>query len=235
MAMIHLTHALRTLLPLFLILGTVSLSGQNNPYTSAAQSDPEARRILESIRQKYDGYETITGDFKLEISLPGQPVEVQTGTLKRKGDFVRFRVGSQEGIINQVAAYYILHGSKEVQINDLPEPGETTGMLSPQNLFSFYEGEEYVLALQREEDLDGRKVKVIEMKPVDRNNSDFTKMRLLVDDRAREIVSVKAFSSDGSSFTFVLNNVRGDQRLDDAVFTFRQDEFSGYRVEDLRF
>ncbi len=228
-------NAIRHFFPLLLLCISLPVWAQNNPYTAASQGDPEAKRILGSIREKYDGFETIVADFRLEIALPGQPVEAQRGELWRKGDLVRFKVGGQEGIINHEAAYYILHGSKEVQINDLPSPGESTGVLSPQNLFNFYEGEAYVLALQGEETTDGRTVQVIEMKPVDRDASDFTKMRLLVDPKAREIVSVKAFSRDGSSFTFYLDNIRGNQRLDDKVFTFNKSEFDGYYVEDLRF
>lgn len=223
------------LLPLLFLFLAIPLAGQNNHYTSAAESDPAAKRMLEDIRKKYDGYATLTADFRLEMAFPNQPVEVQQGNLSRKGDLVRFKLGNQEGIINQEAAYFILHGSKEVQINDLPSPGETTGMLTPQNLFNFYEGEQYVLSLQGEEAAGARKLQVIEMKPVDRNASDFTKLRLMVDQQRKEIVSVKAFSRDGSSYTFFLDNTRGNATLADNNFTFDKSQFPGYHVEDLRF
>lgn len=226
---------LTILLPLAMLLFTAPLAAQANHYTSAGESDAEAKRILESIRKKYDGYSTLTADFRLELSFPNQPVEVQRGSLSRKGDLVRFKLGNQEGIINQDAAYFILHNSKEVQINDLPEPGESTGMLTPQNLFNFYEGEAYVLSLQGEESVKGRTLQIIEMKPVDRNASDFTKLRLLVDGQRKEIVSVKAFSRDGSSYTFFLDNTRGNATLADNNFTFDKSQFPGYHVEDLRF
>ena len=229
----NFTALFRPLLLIFLAFPL--LAQQNNPYTDASQSDPEAKRILESIRQRYDGFSTLSADFRLELAFPGQLAEVQQGALSRKGDLVRFKLGNQEGIINEDAAYFILHGSKEVQINDLPEPGETTGMLTPQNLFNFYEGEQYVLALQREETVDGRTLQFIEMKPVNRDDSDFTKLRLAVDDRGREIVSVKAFSRDGSTYTFFLDNVRGNAPLADNNFTFDAGQFPGYHVEDLRF
>jgi hypothetical protein len=38
----------------------------------------------------------------------------------------------------------VLYGNKEVMINNLPEPGELNGMLTPQTLFSFYEGDSYI-------------------------------------------------------------------------------------------
>ena len=227
-----IVQSLLTLLLLFVCLAPAAAQDQ---YISAADSDPEAKRLLESIRKKYDGYRTMTADFRLELAFPGQPVETQRGSLSRRGDLVHFKLGNQEGIINDEAAYFILHGSREVQINDLPEPGEATGMLTPQTLFSFYEGDQYVLALQGTEQSNGRDLQVVEMKPLDRDASDFTKLRLLVDQQSQEIVSVKAFSRDGSTYTFYLEATQGNPALAADTFTFQQTDFPGYHVEDLRF
>lgn len=219
---------------LFLLLIGLPVAAQSS-YTAAKESDPEAKRILEDIRLKYDAFSTLTADFHLELALPGQAIETQTGSISRRGDLVRFKLGNQEGIINKDAAYFILHASKEVQINDLPEPGETTGMLTPQNLFSFYEGDKYVVALQGEEEQAGKTLKIIELKPLDRDASDFTKLRLLVDEKLREITSVKAFSRDGSSYSFYMDRTLGNAPLAEGTFQFSKAEFPGYHVEDLRF
>lgn len=219
-----------------LFLGLVwPLAAQNKQYTSPTDSDPEAKRLLDDIRLKYDAFETLTAAFRLEIVLSGQPQETQRGSMSRKGDLVRFKLGNQEGIINDEAAYIILHGSKEVQINNLPEPGEMTGVLTPQTLFSFYEGDDYIVALQGKETVGGRQLQVIELKPTDRDLSDFTKLRLLVDTKAKEVVSVKAFSRDSSQYTFVLEETEGDAALADGSFRFDPAQFPGYHVEDLRF
>ena len=221
-------------LPL-LLLFSAPAAAQNKQYTAAQDNDPEAKQLLETIRKKYDAYRTLTADFRLELAFPNQPLETQRGSLSRQGDLVHFKLGNQEGIINDEAAYFILHASKEVQINDLPEPGEATGMLTPQTLFSFYEGNEYVLALQGTEEADGRTLQAVEMKPLDRDASDFTKLRLLVDQGSKDIVSVKAFSRDGSTYTFFLDTTEGNAALASDTFTFRKDNFPGYHVEDLRF
>lgn len=221
---------------LFLVSTAPALRAQtNNYYNSAADSDPQAKALLEDVRAKYDGYQTVSADFRLEMAFPGQDPEVQRGTINRRGDQVRFKLGNQEGIINDEAAYIIMHASKEVQINNLPEPGENTGMLTPQSLFNFYEGDQYVMAVQREEVQNGRRVQIIEMKPLDREMSDFSKLRLAVDDRAREIVSVKAFGRDGSNYTFYLDDTQGDAPLAAGTFEFDKADFPGYHVEDLRF
>lgn len=220
---------------LLLLIGTLSLQAQDNQYLGAKDSDPEAVKLLGQLREKYDAFTTMRADFRLDIAFPNQPLESQKGNISRKGDNVRFKLGEQEGIINTEAAYLIQHGNKEVMINNLPEPGELNGVLTPQTLFNFYEGNAYVLAITGTETVAGRNLKIVELKPVDRDASDFTKMRLQVDPSRKEIVSVKAFARDGSNYTFFLDKTEGNPALSDNTFSFDKNEFTGYHVEDLRY
>lgn len=222
------------LLLLFLCC-TGGLFAQNNQYTSAKDSDPEAVKLLDGIRKKYDAYGTLQADVQLIIELPGQQPITQSGRVSRKADNVRFKLGDQEGIINGEAAYLIQHANREVMINNLPEAGEMNGVLTPQTLFNFYEGAAFVLAIDGEETIGGRKLTAVLLKPVDRDNSEFTKMRLLVDAAKKEIVSVKAFSRDGTRYAFQLNETRGDVPLAAGTFVFDKKEFPNYHVEDLRY
>lgn len=208
---------------------------QEKQYTDALDSDPEAIALINSIRSKYDAYKTMEADFILDIAFPGQRVESQIGKIKRQGDLVRFNLGDQEGIINDKAAYIIQHGNKEVMINNLPDPEEMNGMLTPQTLFNFYKGDNYILALQDQDVVGGRLLQAIELKPVDRNNSEFTKLRLMIDKAKKELVSIKAFTPDGAHFTFQLKGTKGNVALAATTFTFNKDEFPGYHVEDLRY
>jgi outer membrane lipoprotein-sorting protein len=221
-------------LALLTLPGTI-LMAQEKQYIKKQDSDPEAIALLSDLRKKYDAFQTLEADFRLDMAFPGQAVESQSGSIKRQGDLVRFRLSDQEGIINAEAAYIIQHGNKEVMINNLPEAGEMSGMLTPQTLFSFYEGENYILALMGQEVIAGRLLQSIELKPVDRNNSEFTKLRLLVDKKLKELVSVKAFTPDGASFTFHLDRTKGNVTLSPATFVFKKAEFAGYHVEDLRY
>ena len=210
-------------------------TSQDNQYLSAKDSDPQAVKLLDALRKKYDAYQTLTADFRLELSFPGQQLEAQKGSISRQGDNVRFKLGDQEGIINKEAAYIIQHGNKEVMINNLPEPGEMNGVLTPQTLFSFYEGDGYVAAITGTESVKGRQVQVIELKPVDRDASEFTKLRLLIDEVKKEIVTIKAFSRDGSSYTFHLDRTQANPTLAATTFQFDRKAFPGYHVEDLRY
>lgn len=214
---------------------TQGLFAQDKQYTSSKDSDPEAVALINSIRTKYDAFSTMSADFRLDISLPNHPIETQKGTISRRGDQVRFKLGDQEGIINTEAAYIIQHGNKEVMINNLPDPEETSGVLTPQTLFNFYEGDNFIVALQGEENHSGQQVKVIELKPVDPDNSEFTKLRLLINPAKKSLVSIKAFSRDASNFTFHLDKTQGNISLAANTFSFRKEDFPGYHIEDLRY
>lgn len=211
------------------------IAQDNKQYTSSKDSDPEAVALINSVRSKYDAFNTMSADFRLDIALPNQAVETQKGTISRRGDQVRFKLGDQEGIINTEAAYIIQHGNKEVMINNLPDPEETTGVLTPQTLFNFYEGDNFIVALQGEDKHAGQQVKIIELKPVDPDNSEFTKLRLLVNPTKKALVSIKAFSRDASSFTFHLDKTQGNVSLAANTFSFRKEDFPGYHIEDLRY
>ncbi|MEL6805719.1 MAG: hypothetical protein AAFO91_18260, partial [Bacteroidota bacterium] len=118
---------------------------------------------------------------------------------------------------------------------DLPEEGETDGLLTPQSIFSFYDSGSFVISLQGEETQSGRVVQVLELKPVDRDNSDFTKMRMLVDKNRKEVVKVLAFGRDGSRFTFYLDNTKANGSIPADRFTYNKANYDGYYETDLRF
>lgn len=225
------------LFPLVFVLTLIScsLTAQNKQYRSSADSDAEAKRLLDAIRTKYDAYENVVADFSLVLSFPGGQPITQIGSVTRMGERVRFKLGDQEGIVNETAAYIIQHANKEVMINNLPEPGDLNGVLTPQTLFSFYEGDNYILASDGTETRGGRELSAILLKPADRDASEFTKMRVLVDAARKEIVSVQAFSRDGSRYTFALKNVRGNAVVSNSLFVFDKADFPGYHVEDLRY
>lgn len=228
---------MRNLLFAFLLLFVTGQAANAQPsqYNSAKDSDPGAVALVKKLRTKYDGFETLEADFSLAIALPGQAKETQQGKIQRQGDLVRFKLGPQEGIITTKAAYLIQHGNKEVMISNLPEPGEQTGLLTPQTLFSFYEGNNYVLALRGKETIGGRSLSVVELKPLNRDESEFTKCRLYIDATKKEMVSVQAFTSDGANFTFSLENTKGNATLAADTFVFDKKAFPGYYVEDLRY
>lgn len=227
------TDMLRKLLFAALLFAAGTAFAQNNQYTSGQDSDPEARVILEQLRQKYEAYDALEAAFKLEIEFPEQPVEVQEGTLARQGDRYRVKIATQEIFSDGQALYLVLHNNESVQINDLPDPDDSETLLTPQSLFNFYENGDFVYTLLDERSVNGRVRQYVEFKPLDRD-SEYAKLRMEIDKANREVVSVKAFAKDGSRYTFSLTSFTPNKRFAANYFSFSESKFPGYYVEDLR-
>lgn len=214
------------------LLFSVSTFAQD--YTKAEDSDPEARKILDQVRQKYEAYSSIEATFALDIEFPEQPKEVQEGKLARNGEKYRVEFGGQEIFSDGSALYLILHGNESVQINNLPEPGEDTGLLSPQSIFNFYDNGEFIYTLIDTRTEGGKVVHIIEFKPTDRS-SEYAKLRMLVARDSKEIMEVKAFAKDGSRYTFRLKNVNANKQFAANYFVYNKSKYPNYYVEDLRY
>jgi outer membrane lipoprotein-sorting protein len=217
------------LLSLFSLLG---FSIQAQDFTQSKDSDPEARAILKQLKAKYDAYQSLEAEITMEIELPQQPKIVQKGMIARSGDKYRFKMGTQDAISDGQLLWLIMHNNKMVQINNVPEEGETS-LLSPQTLFSFYERDGLVSYLTNEMMDNGKLVQQIEFKPTD-DDADYSKILMTIDKKEKEILRVKAFGKDGSRFTFLMDSLTPNKTFPANYFTFSKAEYPGYDIEDLR-
>ncbi len=226
---------MRLLLLVLSLLGAswTTLGAQANQYESAADSDPEARALLEKLRLKYEGMDPLEARFTLTLLFPEQPEEVQEGTLLRSGEKYRVRLGQREILSDGNALYLILHQNKEVQINDLPEEGEAQGAFSPQAILRLHESDQFVYVMGGRVPRDGRVLQQIEFKPLD-PYADYAKLRMEIDPSSLELVSATAFGKDGSRYIFTLERMAAKGQVEAGTFSFRESDYPGYYLEDLR-
>ncbi|MBL7792156.1 MAG: outer membrane lipoprotein carrier protein LolA [Saprospiraceae bacterium] len=209
---------------------------KSNPKASSAAidvNDPKAKAILDKISKKYDSYASLEASFNLEIELAEQAKEVQKGAVARKGKQYKVDVNSQSMLSDGKALWVILHKNKEVQINDLPDPADDDNLLSPESIFSFYKKGKFIYALVNDYTENGRALQQIEFKPIDKN-SEYSKLRLTLDKKTYEVISVKAFSKDGSRYTFAITKLTPNKTFAANYFAFDKAKYPGYHVEDLR-
>lgn len=210
-----------------------SMYAQKAPLTTAQESDPQAKAVLEKLRKKYQGFQSLEQTFTLEIELPEQKKEVQQGKMAKQGKKYRLDLASQTVISDGTALWLVLHQNKEVQINELPDPAEDENLLTPDALFSFYDKGRFVYFLVNETAVAGKVVQEIEFKPLDKD-SEYSKFRLSVDKAALQVISLKAFGKDGSRYTVKMGALASNKAFAANFFTFDKAKFPGYRVEDLR-
>lgn len=198
----------------------------------AEKSDPEAKKVLDRIRKKYEGYKTVEAAFALTIEVPGQPKEVQKGTIAQNGD--KFRLDMDQQIIasDGKTTWIYLKNNKEIQITDA-DPNDESGFLTPRELLRRYQKGDFLYAITDKVSEKNKVLTQIEFKPTDKK-SEYSKLRVSVDEKASTIENIKAFAKDGSRYTFEITRLTPDKTFPADHFQLKAKDFPGVRVEDLR-
>lgn len=203
------------------------------PQAPKEVSDPAAKAALEKLRKKYQAFQTMEADFTLTLEIPQQPKELQKGKIWQKGLKYKLDFNNQTVLSDGKAVWMIMPKNKEVQVNNVPDPGDDEGILSPQALFRIYERKDFIYGITNEYAANGKILQDIEFKPTDKF-SEYSKLRLTIDKKTSEFVELRGFSKDGSRYTLNMGNLTSNKPLDDAFFTFNKANYPGYHVEDLR-
>jgi outer membrane lipoprotein carrier protein len=229
-SIIHSIKMNKLLFALIALLSTTCLFAQ----TTAApeKNDPQAKKVLDKIRKKYDAYKTVEATFSLAIEVPGQPKDVQKGTIMQDGKKFRLDMSDQIIVSDGVTTWAYQKKSNEVQVNDA-DPNDVNSFFSPKELLGRYQKGDFLYAIT-DKTMEGSKLLTqIEFKPKDAK-SEYSKLRVAIDEKANTMQSVKAFAKDGSRYTFSITRLSPNKPLDANQFAFDSKQYKGVRVEDLR-
>lgn len=210
-----------------LLLFAVSASAQ-----VSEASDPAAIRILDKLKSRYDSFQSIEAKFQLEMNLPGQSIETQSGRIIQAGDKYFLDLDDQAIYNDGINVWVHLKSNKEVQLTEA-DFEEDSEIMSPKDMLQVYESNEYICAITDERKERGHKIVDIEFKPVDRD-SEYIKMRTTVDVTDNMMKKIAIFARDGSRYTVTLSDLQYNNKYDDKIFAFDKAMHPGVHVEDLR-
>lgn len=220
-------------LSLLVILISISINSIAQQYTKIGDNDPKAKAVLDKMRKKYEAYKTLEADFNLTIEMPEQPINNQKGKMTQQGDKYRLTMKDRTIVSDGKSVWLYIVKSKEVQINDVEEDAQSGGISSPKDLLKAYSWNKYIYVLSGEFTENGRLVQQIEFKPIDKN-SDYTKIRLTLDKKTSDVVSIKSFGKDGSRYTLAVTLITPNKAVNTGLFTFSKSECPACHFEDLR-
>ena len=223
----------KLLFGLITLFSVTMLPAQQPKAAAAEKSDPQAKKILDKIRKKYEGYKTLEAGFSLAIEVPGQDKEVQKGTIAQDDKKFRLEMDQQVIVSDGTTTWVYLKKNNEVQINDADPKDTENGFLTPKDLLKRYQKGDYLYALTDKTTENGKTFTQIEFKPTDKN-SEYSKLRISIDEKAGSIQTVKAFGKDGSRYTFSINKLTPNKEFAADHFTFDAKKYPGVKVEDLR-
>ena len=199
-----------------------------------AQTDPQAKKDLQELRDRYTNAGAIDAQVTLEIKLPEVPAEVQKGRILQKGDQFRLTFPAQEVISDGKTTWLYLPANKEVQVYDATETNDVSGgFTKPQDILNLYDSKAYEYAITGTVTEGGKQLRQIEFKPVDKN-SELAKMRLTYDPVKDEVHNIRVFNKDGSRYALILSQVKLGATIAASSFVFDQKAYPGVRVEDMR-
>ena len=195
--------------------------------------DKDAKKILDKLKAQYDTYQSMEVDFTLVFTLPEEDDEVQKGKVGQKGEKYFLQTEDREIYSDGTAIWLYLKSNNEVQLNDADMDEDEGDMLSPKDMMRIYESDDFVYAITDTKKENGVSYTHIEFKPSDRD-SEYSKMRLIVDTKANKMKSLKVFSKDGSRYTLTIDKLKPNVSFADADFVFDPNDYPGIHVEDLR-
>ncbi len=224
----------KLILVFLLAIASTAMFAQKQPIAVKKEvSDPEAKAVLEKMRKKYEAYSTLEAEFSLEIEVPQQPKQTQKGVLTQQAEKYRLKFNDRTLVSDGKSVWLHIPKSKEVQINDVEEDTGEGGISSPQDLLKAYAWKDYLYAITNEFTENGKVVQQIEFKPTTKAN-DYSKVRLTLDKKTLEIVSIKSFGKDGSRYTLTINKLTPNKAVPASTFTFTKSECADCKFEDLR-
>lgn len=195
-------------------------------------NDPAAIRILDDLKKEYQSYASMEVDFQLTLKLPEQPEEIQKGTVGQQDDKYFVKMEKQEIFSDGETLWLFLKDNNEVQLNNV-ETDEEMSMLSPKDMLQIYENDDFVYAITGSENINAVPYTQIEFKPTSLD-SEYSKMRLSVDPKAKKMHELEVFGKDGSRYTLTVDNMRPNASFVESDFIFDPTKYKGIHIEDLR-
>ncbi len=214
--------------PLFNLFAGLILLGS----TAQAQYDPEAKKILDGVSQKYRSLESFQANYRQTLQgADGEVFDEVSGKIIVKGNKFNLEMGDYRIISDGTTLWTYMKKSNEVNISDY-EPGE--GEITPTEIYTLYEkGYKYVLQSELK---DGNKnLQTIDMEPEDRR-SEIAKIRLVVDKSTSMVTRWIIFERGSNSRQlFEINDFEPNAAAPDKLFTFNKADHKGVKVVDLRY
>lgn len=214
---------------LFLTLLPAFLFAQDND--RKIENDPKATALLDKVSERYHASNSARVKFTLSVDSPEDDMFTESeGSVLLKNEKYRIDTDDMLIICDNVKRYVYLKESNELQINYFePDEGEIE---SPSELFDIYK-EGYFYRTIKEETLDGRNIKVVELIPKKINDSSYKNVHLHIDEDKNIIVKAVIHSKDGITYTYGIKTFETNANLSDSEFSFDASKYPGIYIDDM--
>ncbi len=201
----------------------ISAIGQGN--------DPEAKKVLDAVSNKFQSFSAVQSNFTLEVQdAKGKVQGSKKGVVYMKGDKYRVTITGQEIFSNGKDVWTYDKGANEVTITTVDPSGSG---ITPQKLFTSFYDKDFLYKLNGEQKIGAKLLQEIELTPVDKSKA-FHKVYLLVDKIAKTLYSTKIIEKNGNKYIYTVNTLNGKSAIADNTFVFNKNNYPGVEEVDLR-
>jgi outer membrane lipoprotein-sorting protein len=193
----------------------------------AQKVDPQA--LLKQASDKAAAYQTFSANFTYSLKNAASKLDdSQTGKIAVKGDKYRLEVAQQIILSDGKTVHIIMPNAKEVQINDI---ADMDNAITPNKIFTDYY-QKFTAKSVTEITVKGVVCQAIELEPKDKK--EFTKAVLTIVKSDLMPKELQITDKKGTLHTYSIENLKVNQTIDDAEFTFKSADYKGYEVIDMR-
>ncbi len=198
-------------------------------FTSQAQSNAKAKKLLDEVYNKATGYDNIFIDFKYVLNNKTEKINQETrgNVTLQKNKYLLNYLGATV-MYDGKLVHTIVPENEEVTIETQDEADENT--VTPSKMLTFYKkGYNYYWDILQ--NVKGRKVQYIKLIPID-SKAEVKKLLLGIDVQTKHIYKLIQVGNNSTTTTITVNSFKTNQPISKSLFTFDENKYEedGYYI-----
>ena len=193
----------------------------------SAQSDANAQKLLSDLLTSIKSTAVKT-DFKLTMTLKGNPSQTVNGTFTLKGNKFALDMSQLKVYFNGMTQWSYMAQNNEVSISS-PSAKELSET-NPMAILVSYHSKSNINFSTETKSTNNH---CIEMTP-NTKDKDISKIMVQVNKTSNDLSSIKIIYKNGNLNNLVLSNFKKGVPVSDDFFEFKKSKFKGVIVNDLR-
>jgi len=199
-------------------------------FTSLAQNDDKASKLLSEVSEKIKSYDNISLDFKYELTNLAEDINQETrGNVLIEGNKYLLNILGITRIYDGKTLYTISPEDEEVTISS--ENSDEEGTITPNKMLSFYE-DGYSYKMDILQNIKGRKIQYVKLIPID-SDAEIKHILLGIDANTKHIYNLIEVGKNDTKTTLTVSQFKTNQPLPKAKFTFNEAKYSDYYINKI--
>ncbi|MFC2137315.1 outer membrane lipoprotein carrier protein LolA [Bacteroidota bacterium] len=194
--------------------------------------DVDVESILKELSNKIKNQNTIQTDFVLSnLDQDDKVIDSFEGEMLIKDEKFKLTFTGNEIISDGESVWQYMAEINEVTIS---EKEDDEGLLSnPRMIFTIYEYE-FKYKFNKEITINNAIHYEIDLFPLKLDESNYSRIRLLINKTELKLSSLKYFGKDGNKFSIIIKEFNTGINLEDSIFIFNEKLYPEIEINDMR-